>query len=217
MHRSFAQAAFLTSAADAGGLPPDAGQEVAFAGRSNAGKSSALNRITARRALARVSKTPGRTQLINFFTLGDPTGEALRLADLPGYGFAQVPLEVKQRWRGMIEGYLQARRSLRGLVLVMDARHPLTEFDTQMLEWCGAIGLPMHVLLSKADKLTRNAAAKTLAQVRARLGAHASAQLFSALSGQGTDEAREKIAEWLDPQKKTPGGRGGPSGEPVPA
>lgn len=197
MHPVFAQAAFLTSAADAGGLPPDRGHEVAFAGRSNSGKSSALNRITARRKLARVSKTPGRTQLINFFTLGDPDSTQTRLADLPGYGFAQVPLDVRLRWRGMIESYLQNRRCLRGLVLVMDARHPLTAFDLQMLEWTAAIGLPAHVLLSKADKFARGASLKQLAAVRKSLAESITVQLFSAQTGQGVDEAREKLAEWL--------------------
>lgn len=197
MHSVFAQAAFLTSAADSGGCPPDRGHEVAFAGRSNAGKSSALNRITARRALARVSKTPGRTQLINFFTLGDADAGQARLADLPGYGFAQVPLEVRLRWRGMIESYLQNRRCLRGVVLVMDSRHPLTAFDQQMLEWTAAIGLPAHVLLSKADKFARGASLKQLAAVRKSLPAPVSVQLFSAQTGQGVEEARAKVAEWL--------------------
>ncbi len=193
MHPALAQAEFLTSAADVWGLPPDNVAEVAIAGRSNAGKSSALNAITHRRQLARVSKTPGRTQLINFFTLG----EHGRLADLPGYGFAQVPLEVKQKWTGMIEGYLRARRSLRGIVLVMDARHPLTDFDLQMLEWSGAIGLPCHILLSKADKLSRNQASQQLASVRKQLPSTVSLQLFSALTAQGVEDARAKLLEWL--------------------
>jgi GTP-binding protein len=216
MHPAFAQARFLTSAADARGWPPDDGPEVAIAGRSNAGKSSALNAIVQRRQLARVSKTPGRTQLINFFALGE-TG---RLADLPGYGFAQVPLPVKQRWAGMIEDYLRRRRGLRGILLVMDARHPLTDFDQQMLDWAGAQGLPSHLLLSKADKLARGAGRKQLAAVRRALPNHASAQLFSALDGLGVEEARAKLLEWLElspAQKNTPEGRGGPSGEPVPA
>jgi GTP-binding protein len=194
MHPALAQAEFLTSAADARGWPPEAVSEVAISGRSNAGKSSALNAITQRRQLARVSKTPGRTQLINFFTLG----KHARLADLPGYGFAQVPLEVKRQWGGMIEGYLRERRSLRGILLVMDVRHPLTGFDRQMLDWSGAIGLPCHILLSKADKLTRNAAQKQLAEVRKNLPTGVSVQLFSALSGQGVEDARAKLLEWLD-------------------
>jgi GTP-binding protein len=193
MHPALAQAEFLTSAADVWGLPPDGVPEAAIAGRSNAGKSSALNAITHRRQLARVSKTPGRTQLINFFTLG----ESGRLADLPGYGFAQVPLEVKQKWTGMIEGYLRTRRSLRGILLVMDARHPLTDFDLQMLEWSGAIGLPCHILLSKADKLSRNQASQQLASVRKQLPPNVSLQLFSALTAQGVEDARSKLLEWL--------------------
>jgi GTP-binding protein len=193
MYPALAQAAFMTSAADAGGLPPDVGHEAALAGRSNSGKSSALNALANRRQLARVSKTPGRTQLINFFSLG----ENARLADLPGYGFAQVPAEVKRNWTGMIESYLQARRSLRGIVLVMDARHPLTDFDQQMLGWATVVALPCHILLSKADKLSRGDSLKQLATVRKALPANASAQLFSALSGQGVEEARDKLAQWL--------------------
>ena len=124
-------------------------------------------------------------------------GESGRLADLPGYGFAQVPLEVKRQWTGMIEGYLRARRSLRGIVLVMDARHPLTDFDRQMLDWATSIGLPCHILLSKADKLSRNQASQQLAAVRKNLPPEVSVQMFSALSGQGAEEARAKLLEWL--------------------
>ncbi len=193
MHPALAQAEFLTSAADARGWPPESGPEVAIAGRSNAGKSSALNALAQRRQLARVSKTPGRTQLINFFALGAHG----RLADLPGYGFAQVPPEVKRQWAGMIEAYLRARRCLRGILLVMDARHPLTDFDRQMLGWSEAIGLPCHILLSKADKLSRNAAQQQLASVRRGLPPGVSAQLFSALDGQGVEDARGKLLEWL--------------------
>jgi GTP-binding protein len=193
MHPALAQAEFLTSAADMRGWPPETCPEVAIAGRSNAGKSSALNMITARRQLARVSKTPGRTQLINFFALG----EQGRLADLPGYGFAQVPLEVKRDWTVMIESYLRARRSLRGIMLVMDVRHPLTDFDRQMLDWSISIGLPCHILLSKADKLSRNQASQQFAAVRKDLPPNTSVQLFSALSGQGVEDARAKLLEWL--------------------
>lgn len=194
MHPALAQAEFLTSAASAQGWPPDELPEVAIAGRSNAGKSSALNALTQRRQLARVSKTPGRTQLINFFTLG----ECGRLADLPGYGFAQVPPEVKRTWAGMIEGYLRARRNLRGILLVMDARHPLTEFDRQMLAWAGALNLPCHILLSKADKLKRAAAQKQLATVRKSLPDSVSVQLLSATNGTGVEEARTQLLDWLD-------------------
>lgn len=193
MHPALAQAEFLTSAADNSGLPPDNLPEVAIAGRSNSGKSSALNAITHRRQLARVSKTPGRTQLINFFALG----QSGRLADLPGYGFAQVPLEVKRQWAGMIEGYLHIRSQLKGIMLVMDSRRLLTDFDQQMLVWSEAVNLPCHILLSKADKLTRNEANKQLFAIRKAVPAYVSLQLFSAQSGQGVEEARSKLLEWL--------------------
>lgn len=193
MHPALAQAEFLTSAAGERGLPPDDRPEVAIAGRSNAGKSSALNAITHRRQLARVSKTPGRTQLINFFALG----AFGRLADLPGYGFAQVPLEVKRQWAGMIEGYLHARSQLKGILLVMDCRHPLTAFDQQMLSWAEAVNLPCHILLSKADKLTRNQGNQQLAMVRKNAPAYVSLQLFSAVSGLGVEQARGQLLGWL--------------------
>lgn len=165
---------------------PDEGQEVAFAGRSNAGKSSALNAITGRKALARISKTPGRTQLVNFFAL-DP---ARRLVDLPGYGYAKVPDAIRRHWRTLMESYFLGRRSLVGLVLVMDCRHPLTEFDQQMLAWSTANGCRVHVLLTKADKLSRGAASSTLLKVRKAVGELATVQLFSATKKTGLDEAR---------------------------
>ena len=193
MHPALAQAEFLTSAADTAGLPQDDLPEIAIAGRSNAGKSSALNAITQRRQLARVSKTPGRTQLINLFSLG----EMGRLADLPGYGFAQVPAEVKRQWAALVEGYLQSRQNLRGILLVMDVRRPLTDFDRQMLGWTQAVELPCHILLSKADKLKRNAAQKQLATVTRSLPSGSTAQLFSATAKTGVDEARGKLLEWL--------------------
>jgi GTP-binding protein len=190
----FPETVFMTSAARVEQCPPDEGAEVAFAGRSNAGKSSALNAITGRKDLARTSKTPGRTQLINFFALTD----GARLVDLPGYGYAKVPEEIKARWRRLMTRYVETRVSLKGLVIVMDARHPLTDFDAQMLGWARAQGLTAHVLLTKADKLSRGAAGATLKQVRSHLGAEASAQLFSAVEKTGVDEARREVMRLLE-------------------
>jgi GTP-binding protein len=196
---------FMLGAVRAKQFPTDEGWEVAVAGRSNAGKSSALNLITGRRGLARVSKTPGRTREINFFELGPRR----RLVDLPGYGYARVPAPIKQAWQRLMEAYFRGRRSLRGVVVVMDCRHPLTDYDQQMLHWCAHSGLPVHVLLTKADKLSRGAAMAVLHQVRGRLGRlykqDVSAQLFSALSGDGVEAAREILSGWLsDRQKKAP-------------
>jgi len=185
----FRPAQFVTSAAELRQLPSDAGAEIAFAGRSNAGKSSALNAICDQTALARTSKTPGRTQLLNVFAL-DP---ARRLVDLPGYGYAKVPEAMRERWRGLIDKYLRERDSLRAVVLIMDCRHPLKEFDCQMLAYCRDIGLACHCLLTKADKLARGEAARTLALARkeiAELESDATAQLFSATAKTGLDEAR---------------------------
>jgi len=187
---------FLISVPDPRQAPPDTGREVAFAGRSNAGKSSALNRITAHKSLARTSKTPGRTQHLVFFEI-DGTR---RLVDLPGYGYARVPEKVRRHWGDAMECYLRGRRSLQGLILLMDVRHPLTDFDEQMLAWCRHARMPVHVLLTKADKLKRGAAANTLLRVRKRLADQPgiSVQLFSALKGTGVDEARAVIIRWLD-------------------
>jgi GTP-binding protein len=193
---NFQRAQFLTSVPEARLAPADSGAEIAFAGRSNAGKSSALNSITGQRNLARTSKTPGRTQQINFFDLGDNR----RLVDLPGYGYARVPQAMKDEWQRNLAHYLRVRRSLRGLVLLMDCRHPLTEYDQHMLEWCTEVGLPVHILLTKADKLKRGPASAALLAVRKQLaGWHvpASAQLFSALRHTGVDEAREILGRWL--------------------
>jgi GTP-binding protein len=190
------QAKFATSVPSADLAPPDEGAEVAFAGRSNAGKSSALNALTGQVGLARTSKTPGRTQQINFFALQD----TLRLVDLPGYGYARVPRAMKERWQQHLADYLQRRESLRGLVLLMDCRHPLTDYDQAMLRWCADAALPVHILLTKSDKLKRGPAANSLLGVRKRLPAlhaDASVQLFSALKKTGVDEAREVIARWL--------------------
>ena len=187
---------FLNSVNAFSQLPPDAGREVAFAGRSNAGKSSALNVLTGQRQLARVSKTPGRTQLLNFFTV-EPERY---LVDLPGYGYARVPDAIRRHWQALLERYLRERTALRGLLLLMDIRHPLTVMDRQLLETCAYRHLPVHILLTKADKLSRGAAQTALRHVQATLGTdypQASAQLFSALNRQGVTEVHARLDEWL--------------------
>jgi GTP-binding protein len=188
-----ASARFLLSAADARQLPQDEIPEVAFAGRSNAGKSSALNVLCGQRQLARVSKTPGRTQLINLFEL--PGGA--RLVDLPGYGFANVPEAMRQRWRTLIGGYIGQRPNLRGVVVLMDVRHPLTDIDCQMLDWAAAHGRPVHILLTKADKLSFGAAKQTLLKVQRALPPETGVQLFSALKRSGVDEAQAAVLRLL--------------------
>ena len=195
----FRQARYLISAHRLDQLPADTGAEVAFAGRSNAGKSSAMNTLCDPTGLARTSKTPGRTQQINVFPLADP---AQRLIDLPGYGYAKVPEALRAHWRGVLDAYLRTRSSLRGLVLVMDARHPLKDFDRQMLAFGAASGRPCHCLLTKADKLSRSEGARTLAAVRkelAEIAPEASAQLFSSLGKTGLDELRALVVRWLTP------------------
>jgi GTP-binding protein len=192
----FRRAAFTTSVPKADRAPPDEGAEVAFAGRSNAGKSSALNAITEQRGLARTSKTPGRTQQINFFDLG----ENHRLVDLPGFGYARLPQAMKQQWQRNLTEYLHIRQSLRGLILLMDCRHPLTDYDQQILMWCADVGLAAHILLTKSDKLKRGPAGNNLLAVRRRLSEFhpdASVQLFSALKKTGVDEARQVLSDWL--------------------
>ena len=187
---------FDKSAAKMHQLPPDSGIEIAFAGRSNAGKSSALNTITDQKKLARTSKTPGRTQLINVFNL-DPER---RLIDLPGYGFAKVPNHVKKQWQGLLDDYLNQRTSLKGLILLMDIRHPMKEFDATMLEWAHHRNMPVHILLTKADKLKRGPAQNTLLGLKRDLAEYQplfSMQLFSALKKQGLPELHRKLAEWL--------------------
>jgi GTP-binding protein len=198
----YQQASYMTSAASPGQFVPDHGREVAFAGRSNAGKSSALNTISGRRGLARTSKTPGRTQMINFFSVEPET----RLVDLPGYGFAKVPEAMRIRWRHLMESYFGDRASLAGLVVVMDCRRPLLEGDRQMLEWARQAGCPAHVLLTKADKLSKGKAAAVLQSVRRQLGDAATAQLFSALKGTGVEEARAALDRMLGDgaQKRAP-------------
>ncbi|MEP4486211.1 MAG: ribosome biogenesis GTP-binding protein YihA/YsxC [Halioglobus sp.] len=193
---NYRQAEFLTSASKLSQCPPDTGWEVAFAGRSNAGKSSAINSLTNNKKLARTSKTPGRTQLLNFFTMT----ESQRLVDLPGYGFAKVPQAVKREWTRQLENYLQRRESLRGLILLVDVRRPMQPFDQQMLDWALAASMPVHILLTKADKLKKGPAKSTLLQVRSSLKPHAelvSVQLFSALKHTGHEELISVLNRWL--------------------
>jgi GTP-binding protein len=192
----FQNASFFISAHNLRDLPPPAGIEVAFAGRSNAGKSSALNTMANHNRLAYVSKQPGRTQLINFFALGNDRF----LVDLPGYGYAKVPLAMREHWQMTLSAYLSYRTSLHGLVLVMDCRHPLTPLDRQMLDWFCPSGKPVHVLLTKSDKLSRNAANQTLQAVKKELNetwGNCTVQLFSSLKKQGVEEAEKIIGEWL--------------------
>jgi GTP-binding protein len=207
----FRGASFYITAHHLTDLPPPLGPEIAFAGRSNAGKSSAINTLVDHNRLAFVSKTPGRTQQINFFSL--PSGAFL--VDLPGYGYAKVQRELRAHWEQLLSTYLQTRASLFGMVLIMDARHPLTPLDAQMLGWFAATGKPVHVLLSKSDKLTRQEAQKTLRAVQTRLHEYApnyTAQLFSSLKKQGMDETEEVISSWLgikhERKKIAPGQRG---------
>ncbi|NQX87176.1 MAG: YihA family ribosome biogenesis GTP-binding protein [Halioglobus sp.] len=193
---AYQQAQFRTSAARLAQCPADIGWEVAFAGRSNAGKSSAINSLTNKKRLAKTSKTPGRTRLINFFDLSAHQ----RLVDLPGYGFAKVPQAVKKDWGRLLEEYLQTRQCLRGLVLLMDVRHPLQPFDQQLLAWGAMAGMPVHILLTKADKLKRGPALSTLLQVRSQVKDYAnqaSAQLFSAFKHQGHAELTAVLDTWL--------------------
>ena len=193
----YRRAQFLKSAPTLRECPSDQGAEVAFAGRSNAGKSSAINTLTGNGKLARTSKTPGRTQLLNFFSLD----EQHRLVDLPGYGFAKVPLAVKNEWQQHLDEYLSKRQSLRGLVLLMDIRHPLQPFDTLLLDWAARSAMPVHVLLTKADKLTYGAGKTALLQTQkamtAKKGLQVTAQLFSAHNGQGLDDLRHHLDSWL--------------------
>jgi GTP-binding protein len=189
----FPQARFILSANAPEQFMPDTGAEVAVAGRSNAGKSSAINVIVNRRQFARTSKTPGRTQLVNFFELADKQ----RLVDLPGYGYAKVAEAVQRHWGELLEQYFESRHSLRGLLLVVDIRRQLKDFDRQMLAFAGSVDLPTHILLTKSDKLKRGQAATALLQVRKELGDSATVQLFSALNKSGADQAREVLAQFL--------------------
>jgi GTP-binding protein len=197
MANPFASARFAFSAHNEGQLPPDQGREVAFAGRSNAGKSSALNALAHQVGLARTSKTPGRTQMLVYFDVAP----AKFLVDLPGYGYAKVPEDLRAHWQAFINRYFETRQALAGLVVVMDSRHPLKDYDRQMLAYAVQRGLPAHALLTKADKLGRGEQAKTLQAVRnelkAAFGDSVSAQVFSSDSKLGIDEARRVVAGWL--------------------
>jgi len=195
-NRYYRKARFLISASKAKQFPQQ-GSEVAFAGRSNAGKSSAINTLCDNRGLARTSKTPGRTRLVNFFELD----EQRRLVDLPGYGFAKVPLAIKNEWEKLMTQYLSDQTALKGLVVIMDIRHPLNDYDWQMLEWCQHYKLPVHVLLTKADKIKRGAQQNSKLKTQKRLkeaGIDASVQTFSALKKTGLDELIAKLNDWLE-------------------
>ena len=192
----YRRARFLTSVANLRNLPADVGREVAFAGRSNSGKSSAINALTGRRRLARTSRTPGRTRLINFFELD----ERRRLVDLPGYGYAKVSRSMSQEWGRLVRKYLESRESLAGLVTLMDIRHPLTELDVTLLDWCRAANLPTLAVLTKADKLARGSRAAVLAKVRGDLADYGDAvrvMVFSATKQVGRNEFAESLDGWL--------------------
>ncbi|MCC8364223.1 ribosome biogenesis GTP-binding protein YihA/YsxC [Lysobacter sp. A6] len=197
MANPFARARYVLSAHNYRQLPPDEGAEIAFAGRSNAGKSSALNALAQQNALARVSKTPGRTQQLVFFEVAPQR----HLVDLPGYGYAKVPQDLQAHWQQFLDGYFSTRDALQGLVVVMDIRHPLKDYDRQMLGYAANRGIPAHAVLTKADKLGRGAAGNTLQAVRMELsrvfGDTVSVQTFSAESKQGVDELRAVAARWL--------------------
>ncbi len=212
----FQQATFLTTVAHLRDLPRDAVREVAFAGRSNAGKSSAINTLAGRTRLAYVSKTPGRTQHLNYFTLA----EGRYFVDLPGYGYAKAPEEIRSQWEGLIGPYLSKREQLAGLVVIMDIRRPLTDLDLRLIDWFRPTGRPIHVLLSKADKLSRQEQTKVLRSVKAELATWGDAelysvQLFSSLKKTGVDEAEGVLAGWLGIERKPsenkrPPDKGGP-------
>ena len=194
---SLSSAAFVKGVSRLSQLPVDEGLEVAFAGRSNAGKSSAINKLVGSRGLARTSKTPGRTREINFFTVGDDQ----HLVDLPGYGYAKVSKSMQARWGELLEGYLESRRALVGVVVIMDIRRPFTDLDCQLVSWCVAAGLPVHALLTKSDKLSRSAgirALKLAEKQASAMGGDISLQRFSALDSTGLQDARKKVESWLE-------------------
>ncbi|KPK09493.1 MAG: hypothetical protein AMJ64_00090 [Betaproteobacteria bacterium SG8_39] len=208
--RPFDQARYVASIGKLSQLPDEGPPEIAFCGRSNVGKSSAINALTGRKRLAFTSKTPGRTQTINFFDIGD----GVRLADLPGYGFARVPQAVRAQWDRLVGGYLAARAALAALVILMDARRPFTEHDVRMLDWAQPLGRPVLVLLSKADKLSKRERAAALVQAREGLAARGmpgEVRLFSSVTREGVDDARALLAAWADAwcaehgNKKAPG------------
>ncbi|MCU7834723.1 MAG: ribosome biogenesis GTP-binding protein YihA/YsxC [gamma proteobacterium symbiont of Taylorina sp.] len=193
----YRQATFLLSVNKLVQLPSDEAIEVAFAGRSNAGKSSAINTISNIKSLCRTSKTPGRTQMINYFSI-DPHRH---LVDLPGYGYAKVPLQVKNHWQNLLQRYLVERSSLKGLILIMDVRRPLTDYDVQMLDWCHQSKMPTHILLTKADKFKRGAAQNILLKTRQTLKKYypgTTVQLFSSLNKTGIDEVKGVLNEWFN-------------------
>jgi len=197
MSTILSQASFLRSASAKKDFPEDIGAEIAFCGRSNAGKSSAINTLCRQKSLARTSKTPGRTQLINFFKLDGDTC----LVDLPGYGYAKAPAKVQQKWQQLMEVYLTSRQPLCGLILLMDIRHPLTEIDWTMIHWTDHYQLPLYILLTKADKVNRNHTAKTMTLVSSKLeqeGYDCGIQTFSATKQIGVNQAQIKITDWLD-------------------
>ena len=196
-HPLYQQATYLKSVPTLALCPDDLTHEIAFAGRSNSGKSSALNVITSQKGLARISKTPGRTQLINFF----PVDETRALVDLPGYGFAKVNVKIKKAWEAGLSEYIEKSTGLKGLVLLMDCRMPPTDIDIQMLEWTASLGLPVHVLLTKSDKLKKGPAKASLLTLQTMLNQefpHATAQLFSSLKRDGLEEAWTKLDEWME-------------------
>jgi GTP-binding protein len=195
----FNKTSFLMSAPSIKQSPTDEGKEVAFAGRSNAGKSSVINTLTDNKKLARTSKTPGRTQLLNFFSLS----EDRRLVDLPGYGFAKVPIVVKRNWDRNLAGYLQERQSLVGVVILMDIRHPLQKYDWQIIRWASESKMPIHLLLTKSDKLTRGAINNVLLSVeeelaKEKLSASFTIQAFSSIKKFGLDELKQKLTIWFN-------------------
>lgn len=195
-HPLYQKAHYLKSAPNLQHCPPDEGYEVAFAGRSNAGKSSALNVLTSQKSLARTSKTPGRTQMLNFFVCD----ETHKLVDLPGYGYAKVNVSMKRAWEAELSLYVEQRQSLKGMVLLMDSRMPPTDIDLQMLDWTLNLNLPVHILLTKADKLKKGPAKANLLKLQQLLKAnypHATAQLFSSLKRQGLDQAWSKLDQWM--------------------
>lgn len=212
----FQQAVFLTTVANLRDLPQDSVREVAFAGRSNAGKSSAINTLAGRVRLAYVSKTPGRTQHLNYFTLAD----GKYFVDLPGYGYAKAPEAIRSQWEGLIGPYLSKRDQLAGLVVIMDIRRPMTDLDLRLIDWFRPTGRPIHILLSKADKLSRQEQMKALKSVKAEVATWGDAdlysvQLFSSLKKTGVEEAEGVLASWLEieiksKENKGPPDKGGP-------